>query len=86
MLKLLVLLNPRLFLYTFDIQEWSLKFNQSAYYVKMCSLTFEKPVFVSSVDDGVISIELNIDWTNVSFRLMFNKTIVQNDNSLRSSN
>ena len=31
--------------------------------------------------DGVISIELNIDWTNVSFGLMFIKTNVQNDYS-----
>ena len=46
----------------------------------MYSLTFEKPVFVSGVD-GVISIELNIDWKNVSFGLMFMKTNVQNDNS-----
>ena len=46
----------------------------------MHSLTFEKPGFISGVD-GVISIELNIDWTNVSFGLMFVKTNVQNDNS-----
>ena len=45
----------------------------------MCSLTFEKPVFVSGVDAGVLSIELNINWTNVSFGLMFIKTNVQND-------
>jgi len=31
--------------------------------------------------DGVISIELSIDWTNVGFGLMFIKTNVQNDNS-----
>jgi len=31
--------------------------------------------------DGAISIELNIDWTNVSFGLMFFMTNVQNDNS-----
>ena len=31
--------------------------------------------------DGVISIELNIDWTNVSFGLMFIKTNVHNDYS-----
>ena len=36
--------------------------------------------FVSGID-GVISIELNIDWTNVSFGLMFVKTNVQKDNS-----
>ena len=46
----------------------------------MRSLTFEIPVFVSGVN-GVISIELNIDWTNVSCGLMFIKTNVQNDNS-----
>ena len=40
----------------------------------------EKPVLISGVD-GVISIELNTDWTNVSFGLMFIKTNVQNDNS-----
>ena len=43
-----------------------------------CAL--EKPVFISGVD-GVISIELHIDWTNISFGLMFIKTNVQNDNS-----
>ena len=32
-----------------------------------------------SVVDGVISIEPNIDWTNVSFGLMFIKTNVQKD-------
>ena len=31
-----------------------------------------------SCADGVISIELMIDWTNVSFGLMFIKTNVQN--------
>ena len=46
----------------------------------MYSLTFEKPVLISGID-GVISIELNIDWTNVSFGSMFIKTNVQNDNS-----
>ena len=47
----------------------------------MYSLTFENPVLISGVD-GVISIELNIDWTNVSFGLMFIKTLnVKNDNS-----
>jgi len=46
----------------------------------MYSLTFEKLVLISGVD-GVISIELNIDWTTVSFGLMFIKTNVQNDNS-----
>ena len=40
--------------------------------------TFEKPVFIPGVD-SVISIELNIDWTKVSFGLMFIKTNVQND-------
>ena len=60
-----------------DIQERSLKLNQSAYHVKMCSLTFEKTVFFSGVN-GVISIELNIDWTNVSFGLIFFKTNVLN--------
>ena len=63
----------------FDIQERSLKFNQSVCHVKMYFLTFEKPVFISGVD-GVISI-----WTkhrlNVSFGLIFIKTNVQNDNS-----
>ena len=58
MLKLLVLLNPRLCQYAFDIQERSLKFNQSVCHVEMHS--FENPVFISGVD-GVISIELNID-------------------------
>ena len=38
----------------------SIKFNQSAYHVKMYSLAFEKPGFFSSVN-CVISIELNID-------------------------
>ena len=46
----------------------------------MYSLTFEKIGFFSGVN-GVISIELNIDKTNISFRLMFVKTNVQNDNS-----
>ena len=46
----------------------------------MYSLTFEKPVLISSVD-GVISIELNIGWTNVGFGLMFIKNTVQNDKS-----
>ena len=50
MLKLLVLLNPRLFLNALDIQERRLKFNQSACHVKMYSLTFKKPVFISGVD------------------------------------
>ena len=49
----------------------------------MYSLTFEKPVLNSGVD-GVISIELNIDWTNVSFELMFIKTNVQNDNNAQT--
>ena len=81
MLKLLVLLNSRLFKYSFDIQERSLKLNQSACHVKMYSLTFKKKlVFISGVD-GVISIELNIDWTNVSFGFMFINSNVKNDNS-----
>ena len=46
MLKLLVLLNPRLCYYDFDIQERSLKFNQSVCHVKMLSLTFEQPVLI----------------------------------------
>ena len=46
----------------------------------MYSLTFEKPVFISGID-GVISIDLNIDWTNVSFGLMFIKANIQNDYS-----
>ena len=45
-LKLLVLLNPILCKYAFDIQEKSLIFNQSACHGKMRSLTFEKPVFI----------------------------------------
>ena len=45
------------------------KVNQSVSQVKMLSLTFEKLVLISGVD-GVISIELNIYWTNVSFGLM----------------
>jgi len=45
----------------------------------MYSLTFEKPVLISGVD-GITLGELNIDWTNVSFGLMFFKTNVQNDN------
>ena len=45
MLDLLVLLNPRLGQYAFDIQERSLKFNQPVCHVKMCSLTFENSVF-----------------------------------------
>ena len=77
MLRLLVLLNPRLLKYTFDIQEKSLKFNQSVYHVQIYSLTFKKPVFYSGVN-GIISIELNIDYTNISFGLMFVKTNVQN--------
>ena len=56
-LKLLVLLNPSLSYNTFDIQEKSKKFNQSACQV---NITFKNPVFISGVD-GVISIELNID-------------------------
>ena len=40
MLDLLVLLNPRLGEYAFDIQERSLKFNQSACRVKMCTFNF----------------------------------------------
>ena len=80
MLKLLVLLNPRLFLKAFDIQQRSSKFNQSACHVKMYSLNFENPDLISGVD-GVISIELNIDLNTVSFKLMFIKTNVQNDNS-----
>ena len=35
--------------------------------------------------DGVISIELNIDWTNVSFGLMFTKINVQYDKSPKIS-
>ena len=62
------------------IQERSKKFNQLACLVKMYSLNFENPVLISGVD-GVISIELNIDLTNVSLGLMFTKTNVQNDNS-----
>ena len=62
------------------IKERSKKFNQSVCHVKIYSLTFEKLVLISGVD-GVISIELNIDWTNVSFGLMFIKTKVQNNNS-----
>ena len=50
---------------------------------KMYSLTFENPVLISGVD-GVISNELNIDWTNVSFGLMFIKSNVQNDYSPQS--
>ena len=46
----------------------------------MHSLTFEKPVLFSGVD-GIISNELNIDWTNISFGLILIKTNVQNDNS-----
>ena len=46
----------------------------------MYSLTYEKPLLISGVD-GVISVELNIDWTNVSFGLIFIKTNVQNDKS-----
>jgi len=46
----------------------------------MYSLTYEKPVLISGVD-GVTLIELIIDWTNVSFELMFIKTNVQNGNS-----
>ena len=46
----------------------------------MYSLTSEKPVLISGVN-GFISIGLNIDWTNVSFGLMFIKTNVQNDNN-----
>ena len=49
----------------------------------MYSLTFENPVLISGVD-GVISIELNIDWTNVRFELMFTKTNVQNDNNVQT--
>ena len=60
MLKLLRFTKPEIILNVFDIQERSLKFNQSACHVKMYSLTFEKLVFISGVD-GVISIELNID-------------------------
>ena len=45
-------------------------------------LTFENSVLISGVN-GVISIELNIDWTNVSFGLMSIKAKVQNDNSLK---
>ena len=48
----------------------------------MYSLTFEKPVLISGVD-GIMLGELNIDWTNVSFGLMFIKTKDQNDNSLK---
>ena len=50
----------------------------------MRSLTFEKPVliFISGVD-GVISIELIIDGTCVSFGLMFITTNVQNGYSLQ---
>ena len=78
MLKRLVLLDPRLFLNTFDIQEISYKFNQSVYYFKMYS--FEKPILIPVVD-GVILIELNIDYTNVSSGLMFIKANAQNYNS-----
>ena len=46
----------------------------------MYSLNFENPVLISGVD-GVMSIELNIDLTNVSLGLMFTKTNVQNDSS-----
>ena len=74
--------KPEIRLIRIHIQEKSLKFNKSACNVKMRSLTFEKPIFyflrISSVD-GVISVELNIDWTNVSFGLMYIKTDVQND-------
>ena len=45
------------------------KVNQSVSQFKMLSLTFEKLVLISGVD-GVTSIEINIDWTNVSFGLM----------------
>ena len=50
----------------------------------MCSLTSLKTgfyIFRISGVDGVISIELNIDGTNVSFELLFIKTNVQNDYS-----
>ena len=50
----------------------------------MYSLTFIKPVLISG-DDGVISIELNIDRKNVSCGLMFIKTNVQNGNSPKIS-
>jgi len=43
-------------------------------------LTFEKLVLIFGVN-GVILIELNINWTNVSFGLMFIKTNAQNNNS-----
>ena len=48
----------------------------------MYSLTFKKPVLISGVD-GVISIELNIDWTNVSLGIKCIETNVQNDNILK---
>ena len=46
-----------------------------------CTLKLWKKPVVISGGDGVISIELKIDWTNVSFGLMFVKTNVQNGNS-----
>ena len=46
----------------------------------MYSITFEKPVLISGVD-GVISIELNIDWTHLSFGFIFIETNGQKDNS-----
>ena len=44
----------------------------------MRSLTFENR-FLIFPHCGVIYIELNIDWTSVSFGLMFIKINVQND-------
>ena len=58
-----------------NLQERILKFNQSANHVKMCSWIFEKPVFTITGVDGVISVELNIDWMNIRFGLIFIKTI-----------
>ena len=43
----------------------------------MYSLTFENPVLISGAG-GVILIELDIDWKNASFGLMFIKTNFQN--------
>ena len=38
-------IKPEIMNYEFDVQDRSLRFNQTAYHVKMCSLTFEKPFF-----------------------------------------
>ena len=43
-----------------SVSKKEVKNSNSAYIVKMYSLTFENPVLISGVD-GVISIELNID-------------------------